>query len=95
MSETSLRSRILFFSPIGSIAAGLLSPLIERFRQTGADFLLPRYEPVELTVEGEIAVELSVGGKWQLARRHLTPERCASYDFIFVWDDDLAIADFV
>lgn len=49
----------------------------------------------EDTVETPLLLSIKDRGyKWQLAMRHLHPDVVAKYDYIFLWDDDLAVGDF-
>ncbi len=86
--------KLLFFSPVGRSARPLVSETVARFAAAGADFRLVQYEDTDLALPAGIPVLRDSGAKWQLARRHLHPDSCADYDYLFVWDDDLAIADF-
>ena len=86
--------RKLFFSPVGRSAEPLLAKTTECFAAAGAEFLLVQYEDSDLVLPPGVTSLRDSGTKWQLARKHLHPDACAAYDYVFVWDDDIDVADF-
>lgn len=92
--EKEPSNRLLFAIPAGGGAADLATDALELFSKAGADCLVLQYDDFDFDLPPDIRVIRDRGHKWQLAARHLTPATVASYDFIFFWDDDLAIDGF-
>lgn len=92
-------SSFLYFSPVGRSAEELLPEVLDRVRSNGGDVLLGVYDDWKpapwITKDKGIMVVRELGmRKWQMARRHLGESNVQDYDYIFLWDDDLAISDF-
>jgi hypothetical protein len=84
---------LLYVSPVGQTAAHRVKEAVKKFENAGAEVMLLAYDDVDLT-NLNCPVIRDVGWKWQLAFRHLKPEKVNEYDFIFFWDDDLDFPDF-
>ena len=93
--------RILFFSPIGAYAKPYLSTWLQMCKKSGADAYFVQYDQDD-ELEGlvqahdgcESVFTLQRGSKWQLVINHIKPELVAKYDYLCLWDDDLAAMDF-
>lgn len=94
VDDTSTLPKMLYVSPVGASAAGLLPGVINAFRSAGADCWLLQYDEAELEMPTEVKMIRDKGFKWQLALRHLHPDSVADYDFLFFWDDDLGVNAF-
>lgn len=86
--------KMLYFCPVGFQCLPLVESAASVFKNAGADIKLVAYGDKaifhpRLNIEGPMR-----GGKWQLAKALLKPEEVAAYDYIFVWDDDVAIHSF-
>lgn len=86
--------KMLYFCPVGSQCLHLVESVVRVFQNAGADIKLVAYgdkavSHPRLDIEGPV-----IGGKWQLAKSFLKPEEVADYDYLFVWDDDVAIQSF-
>lgn len=91
--------KFLFFSPVGESSAALLPAVVERMIAAGGDVALGVYDDWLPELPGVDPCKVRIlwepeRRKWQIARKHFTPESMEAYDFIFLWDDDLAISDF-
>ncbi|MBB5353726.1 hypothetical protein HNR46_003987 [Haloferula luteola] len=86
--------RILFASPVGANAQPLVEQALASFQAAGADCFLLQYDEADILFPNNPTTIKDRGYKWQLALRHLTPEKVANYDFIFYWDDDLDCTGF-
>ncbi|QJE95262.1 DUF707 domain-containing protein [Luteolibacter luteus] len=86
--------KILYFSPIGPAAPGLLHDTVARFRQVSAEIRLVEYQSPGIAYPDGCSVAYDKGQKWELVRRHLDPETIKEFDYVFVWDDDIGIANF-
>ncbi len=92
--ELSQQCKILFASPVGASAAGLLPRTLKLFSEADVECLLLQYDTAELPVSGQGRLIRDIGNKWQLALRHLNPASVSEFDFLFFWDDDLAADHF-
>lgn len=86
--------KILYFSPIGLASPGLLHDTVARFRKASAEFLLVEYQSPGIEYPKGCKVVFDKGQKWELVARHLDPESIKEFDYVFVWDDDISIANF-
>ena len=86
--------RILYVSPVGGSAAELLPEVLECFLEAGADCILMQYDDSDLEVPIGVNIVRDRGYKFQLALRHLHPDKVEAYDFIYFWDDDLRVTNF-
>jgi Protein of unknown function (DUF707) len=90
------RKKSLFVSPVGGDAKGIVGKIIERFGHTSFDFLLLVYDDSRYD-ESPFASCKVIYDKsplfWQV-KRHVTPDLCRKYEYVFVWMDDLDILDF-
>lgn len=85
----------LYFSPVGRNGKAILSRLLTVFPRDRFDFLIIAYDDTDFSDLGDgIRVIRDRGQKWGLAKRHLTPELVANYEYVFIWDDDIAPATF-
>jgi hypothetical protein len=91
---TQWSPRLLYASPVGGACSELLPETLARFRAAGVECLLLQYDDSDLDLQPDVRLVRQQGHKWQLAVRHLTPEVVAEYDFVFFWDDDIAVRDF-
>jgi len=86
----------LFASPVGDNAKDNLRKIVRRFGHTSFDFLLLVYDNSRYD-EACFANCTVVYDRsplfWQL-KKHLTPELCRKYEYVFIWMDDLDILDF-
>jgi hypothetical protein len=85
---------MLFTILAGKGAEPFLEKTLHRFLDAGADCLVVQYDDSELPIPKGAEVRRDSGQKWQLARRHLTPEKVADYDYVFIWDDDIDLLEF-
>lgn len=72
----------------------MITDALACFRAAGADCLVLQYDDSQFELPPDVRVIREPGFKWQLALRHLAPDAVADYDFIFFWDDDLAVQEF-
>ena len=87
--------RSLYFSPVGRNGKAFLARILERFPRDRFDFLVIAYDDTDFSDLGPgIEVIRDKGQKWRLVKKHLTPERVAGYEFVFIWDDDIDPNDF-
>ena len=86
--------KILYVSPVGGGAIGLLPRIVECFLAAGADCWLMQYDDAELAIPDGVRVIRDKGYKFPLALKYLHPDAVADYDIIFFWDDDLSVMDF-
>jgi len=88
--------KYLYASPVGKAGKAFLKNILETFTSEDFDFLIFVYD--ETVFDEEIFKKCSFiygkGLKWEFARKHLTPERCKNYHYIFYWDDDIDVRTF-
>jgi Protein of unknown function (DUF707) len=94
LNRKEWKLKILYASPVGESAAGLLPSVMDAFGSV--DRWLIQFDNADLEASKGRGVRLikDKGYKWQLAIQHLHPDFVADYDFIFFWDDDLDVTDF-
>jgi hypothetical protein len=93
---TATRKRCLYFSPVSRAGAPLLAKIIERFGHEDFDYLICRLD--------DYAFEEAVFSRCEFVtdrlpvyfvpRVHLPPERCAGYEYVFFWCDDVDVDRF-
>ncbi|KNE63518.1 hypothetical protein AMAG_08639 [Allomyces macrogynus ATCC 38327] len=97
-----LRHSGLLAIPVGSRSREAVSPLLDLFRKEGFHCILFHYERADVddtaAWDAEVSryrecVTVRVPGqtKFWFAKRYLTPAAIAAYDYLFLWDDDLAV----
>jgi len=86
----------LFVSPVGGDAKQIVGQAIERFGDTSFDFLLLVYDDSRYDDPCFASCKIVHDNSplfWQI-KRHVTPELCRRYEYVFVWMDDLDVLDF-
>jgi hypothetical protein len=86
----------LFASPAGRAGKECVRKIVERFGRETFDFLLMVYDGSQYDdpcFSGCTIVHDPSPLFWQL-KRHLTPELCRKYEYVFIWMDDLDVLDF-
>lgn len=87
--------RCLYFSPVGKSGKAILEQIVALFPAEHFDFLIVAYDDTDFSdLEGRIEVVRDRGQKWRLIKKHLTPEKVAAYDYVFMWDDDILPVSF-
>ncbi|KNE64714.1 hypothetical protein AMAG_10065 [Allomyces macrogynus ATCC 38327] len=97
-----LRHSGLLAIPVGSKSRAAVSPLLDLFRKEGFHCILFHYERADVDDMAEwdaevpryrecVAVRVPGQTKFWFAKRYLTPAAVAAYDYLFLWDDDLAV----
>jgi hypothetical protein len=87
--------RCLYFSPVGKAGKAILQQIVELFPAGQFDFLIVGYDDTDFSdLDGRIELIRDRGQKWRLIKKHLTPERVAAYDYVFMWDDDILPVNF-
>jgi len=89
-------AKSLFASPVGRDAKDNVQKTMQRFGHASFDFLLLVYDDSRYD-EACFAQCTIIYDKsplfWQL-KRHLTPDFCERYEYVFVWVDDLDVLSF-
>jgi hypothetical protein len=87
---------VLFAITVGSESKTIVSPLLSHFYRAGCTIVLFHYDDSDWTsvpfYKEYITVRASGQTKYWFAKRFLTPDVVSSYDYIFLWDEDV-IAD--
>jgi tetratricopeptide (TPR) repeat protein len=87
--------RCLYFSPVGKAGKAILKQIVELFPAEQFDFLIVGYDDTDFSdLDGRIELIRDRGQKWRLIKKHLTPEKVAAYDYVFMWDDDILPVNF-
>ncbi|MGA8259551.1 MAG: DUF707 domain-containing protein [Arenicellales bacterium] len=88
--------RCLYASAVGREGKPLLESIIESVDVPDMDFLVFCYDDTSFDedVFRDIRLIRTKGLKWQLMKKYLTPDLCRNYDYIFAWDDDIAVDGF-
>jgi Protein of unknown function (DUF707) len=89
-------AKSLFASPVGKDAKDNIRKILNRFGHASFDFLLLVYDDSRYDEECFDQCTVIYDQSllfWQL-KRHLTPELCERYEYVFVWVDDLDILSF-
>jgi hypothetical protein len=88
--------KCLYFSPVGREGVPRLERIVARFGAANFDYLVAAYDgaPLRGRAFARCEVVRDTGGMFQLARRHLTPDRCRPYGYVFCWADDLELDGF-
>jgi len=87
--------RCLYFSPVGKSGIAILRQIVDLFPAEQFDFLIVGYDETDFSdLAGRIELIRDRGQKWRLIKQHLTPERVAAYDYVFMWDDDILPVSF-
>ena len=89
--------KILLAVPVGLEGKENVKKYIHEFNTVNCDFLLFCYDETKFEGDGFQNVKIihEKGRKWGFAYKYLTPEFCAEYDYIFYWDDDLELLNFL
>lgn len=90
------KAKSLFASPVGAGAKDNIRRIVERFGHESFDFVLLVYDGT--SYDESCFARCSIIHDeaplfWQL-KRHLTPELCRRYEYVFVWMDDLDVMEF-
>jgi len=87
--------RCLYFSPVGKSGKAILQQIVALFPAELFDFLIVGYDDTDFSdLAGRIELIRDRGQKWRLIKKHLTPEKVAAYDYVFMWDDDILPVNF-
>lgn len=88
--------KLLYASPVGRAGKYYLSKIINRFGHEEFDYLIWVYDNSEFTepVFEKCRFIYEEGIICYFLKKYLTPDYCASYDYIFTWVDDLDIGRF-
>lgn len=91
--------KFTFFSPVGKSAESLMPSVVEQMLEGGGNVVLGVYDdwhPVGWPYDSKnVTVRHDFGRrKWQMARSIFSPDSALDFDYLFLWDDDLAISDF-
>ncbi len=95
-SHVSAKYKCLYASPVGSSGKGFLKKIINTFGYKDFDYLIFVYDQTDFKEDifKHCRFIREKGYKWQFMKKYLTPTFCESYDFVFVWDDDIDIEGF-
>lgn len=87
----------MYVSAIGLSHHEFIEETASKFLEAGADLTFFSWdasvEPHEICKQHRLIMEPN-GLKWYYAKKYLTPDVVAKYDYIFYWDDDIDILDF-
>lgn len=88
--------RCLYASAVNREGKVFLERIIRKADLPDIDFLVFCYDDADFdeAIFRDVTVVREKGIKWEFMKKYLTPERCAGYDYIFAWDDDIDPLDF-
>ncbi len=91
-----LAGKSLYASPVGASGKEKLAKIIKAFGHERFDYIVFSYDatPFKEDIFRNCKVIPVEGYKWMYAKKHLTPEVCQGYDYIFYWDDDIDVGTF-
>jgi hypothetical protein len=89
--------KYLYVSPVGENGKIFLAKIIKRFGNEHFDYLIFNFDNATFneTIYSNCRVIHEKGFKWNFAVKYLTADYCRQYDFLFIWDDDIDIDDFM
>jgi len=96
LSTAAPAQKCLFACPAGKAGEKYVRRIVERFGHDAFDFLLMIYDDgrYDDSAFRDCAIVRDKSPLfWQL-KRHLTPELCRQYEYVFIWMDDLDVLDF-
>jgi len=92
----STSAKSLVVCPVGKAGKEFVRKIVERFGHDLFDFLLLVYDDTGFDEDcfvGCRVVHDELPLFWRL-KKHVTPELCRPYEYVFIWMDDLDVLDF-
>lgn len=92
----SVYGKSLYASAVNAQGKDFLRKIIEKFGHETFDYLIFAYD--ETSFDEDVFKKCRIirekGLKWYFAKKYLTTQFCAPYDYLFFWDDDIDVDGF-